>query len=203
MRFNDGKVSPQGTLMLGRMSSDWRSGGPGRVYRLEPGSDTLLEVMKPEEVNLPNGMTWDQRRGVVYFIDSGAESVVAYTADARGMPVRGADGKLEGRRVVHVPTGLATVPDGLTMDADGRLWVARAESGAVVCYDPDTGAEVRRATLPCRRPTACTFGDRDLAALYVTTRVESGSDASPHHGALVRVRIPGVRGADAAYCFRL
>lgn len=38
MRFNDGKVSPSGTLLVGRMHSKWRDGNPGRLYRLDPGS---------------------------------------------------------------------------------------------------------------------------------------------------------------------
>ena len=37
MRFNDGKVSPQGTLVVGRMHSKWRDGQRGRLYRLDPG----------------------------------------------------------------------------------------------------------------------------------------------------------------------
>lgn len=38
MRFNDGKVSPQGSLVVGRMHSKWRDGQRGRLYRLDPGS---------------------------------------------------------------------------------------------------------------------------------------------------------------------
>lgn len=37
-RFNDGKVSPQGTLLVGRMHAKWRDGERGRLYRLDPGS---------------------------------------------------------------------------------------------------------------------------------------------------------------------
>ncbi len=37
-RFNDGKVSPQGSLLVGRMHAKWRDGERGRLYRLDPGS---------------------------------------------------------------------------------------------------------------------------------------------------------------------
>ena len=37
MRFNDGKVSPQGTFVVGRMHAKWREGNRGRLYRLDPG----------------------------------------------------------------------------------------------------------------------------------------------------------------------
>ena len=44
-----------------------------------------------------------------------------------------------------------------------------------------------------------TPGGSDLSVLYVTTRAEAGAGASPHHGGVFRVTVPGVRGAAAAY----
>ena len=38
MRFNDGKVTPQGTLLVGRMHAKWREGKRGRLYALDPGA---------------------------------------------------------------------------------------------------------------------------------------------------------------------
>lgn len=202
-RFNDGKVSPQGSLLVGRMHSKWRDGQRGRLYALHPGSSQLQEVMAPKEVHLPNGMAWDQAKGVVYYVDSGAESIVEYQTDEQGVMKRGPDGKLLARTVSHVPTNHATVPDGMTIDADGNLWVALGESGSVVCYSAATGEELRRVALPVRRPTACTFGGPQLEHLYVTTRVETGEGASAHHGGLFRLTIPGVKGVAPAYKYPL
>ncbi|PRW33693.1 SMP-30 gluconolaconase LRE domain [Chlorella sorokiniana] len=202
-RFNDGKVSPQGTLLVGRMHAKWRDGEHGRLYRLDPGSRELQEVMAPPEVQLPNGMAWREGSPVVYFVDSGEESITEYATDAQGIPRRGEDGKLLGRAVVHAPSGHKAVPDGMTIDGDGNLWVAIGESGSVVCYSAETGEELQRVALPVKRPTACTFGGDQLQHLYVTTRVESGEGASPHHGGLFRVTIPGVKGAAPAYKYPL
>lgn len=47
MRFNDGKVSPQGTLLVGRMHSKWRDGQRGRLYRLDPGSRRAASARRP------------------------------------------------------------------------------------------------------------------------------------------------------------
>ena len=33
MRFNDGKGSPGGAFIVGRMHASWRNGEPGRLYR--------------------------------------------------------------------------------------------------------------------------------------------------------------------------
>ncbi|KAL6784993.1 hypothetical protein ACKKBG_A02000 [Auxenochlorella protothecoides x Auxenochlorella symbiontica] len=202
-RFNDGKVSPSGTLLIGRMSNKWRKGERGRQYRLDPGSSTLVEVMSPEEVHLPNGIAWDGAKGVVYFIDSSTEEVRAYAADEQGIMRRGEDGALSWRTVTHRPSGLATVPDGMTIDTDGNLWVAHGESGEVTCYHPESGAVLHKVPLPVQRPTACTFGGRDLGDLYVTTRVETGEGAHKHHGGLYRIRIPGVKGVAPAYEYAL
>lgn len=202
-RFNDGKVSPQGSLLVGRMHSKWRDGVRGRLYALHPGSSQLQEVMAPEEVQLPNGMAWDEAKRVVFYVDSGAETIVEYKTDDKGMIRRGADGRLEARTVSHLPTQHKHVPDGMTIDADGNLWVALGESGAVVCYSAQSGEELRRVALPVKRPTACTFGGAQLEHLYVTTRVEAGEGASAHHGGLFRVAIPGVKGAAPACKFPL
>ena len=94
----------------------------------------------------------------MYFVDSGTETIVACDTDAQGVPRRGPDGALLQRTVSDRPTGHKHVPDGMTIDAEGNLWVALGESGAVVCYDAGSGAELRRVALPVQRPTACTFG---------------------------------------------
>jgi len=85
----------------------------------------------------------------------------------------------------------------------GNLWVALGEAGAVACYDARSGARLHHVKLPARRPTACTFGGPGLATLYVTTRVETGPDASPHWGGVFAVRVPGVAGAAGGYPVRL
>ncbi|PSC74213.1 SMP-30 gluconolaconase LRE domain [Micractinium conductrix] len=195
-RHNDGKATPQGSLLVGRMHSKWRDGNPGRLYALHPCSSELVQVL--DGVGLPNGMAWDEGKQAVFFVDSAAETITAFAADDKGTP------KVETARVVsHVPTQHKHVPDGMTIDSFGNLWVALGESGAVVCYSGGTGQELRRVSLPVKRPTACTFGGDQLQHLYVTTRVETGESASPNHGGLFRVAIPGVHGAAPAYKFQL
>ena len=203
MRFNDGKVSPQGTLVVGRMHAAWRTRQPGRLYALLPGAGELDEVLSPEEVWLPNGLDWSADGRTCFFVDSGHETVTAYEADGRGVPARGADGALRPRLLAATPSNHAHVPDGMAIDADGNLWVAPGESGSLVCYDGRDGRELRRVALPVRRPTSCAFGGAGLGELFVTTRVESGEGASAHHGGLFCVRVEGVRGAAGGHAYPL
>lgn len=105
-------------------------------------------------------------------------------------------------QIIKVPAEEG-IPDGMTIDKDGNLWVALGEGGAIVCYDPAQGKEVRRIKLPVKRVTSCTFGGPGLKTLYVTSRhegrhLEAGEEASEHWGALFSVNIPGVSGARSA-----
>lgn len=201
MRFNDGKVSPGGAFIVGRMHLKWRDGNRGKLYALRPGKGVEqsqeLEVVLPD-IHLPNGMDWQP--GVMYLADSGGETITAYPTDDLGVPIPGAPTRL----IAHLPSDHKHVPDGCTLDSTGtHLWLAPGESGSIVCYDLNTGNEVQRIQLPVKRPTACTFGGENLEHLYVTTRVETGADASPHHGGLFRISIPGVSGAAPAHKFPL
>ena len=36
------------------------------------------------------------------------------------------------------------LPDGLTLDSEGRIWTAFAKGGAIICLDPQTGKELGR-----------------------------------------------------------
>eukprot|EP00290_Baffinella_frigidus_P008385 CAMPEP_0180137400 /NCGR_PEP_ID=MMETSP0986-20121125/12185_1 /TAXON_ID=697907 /ORGANISM="non described non described, Strain CCMP2293" /LENGTH=383 /DNA_ID=CAMNT_0022078845 /DNA_START=110 /DNA_END=1261 /DNA_ORIENTATION=+ len=226
-RFNDGKCDPSGRLWVGSMNSDWRNpeARKGKLYCMTPpkewaneedpdgilhqyGPNALLRE-KLASTTLSNGMAWARRPGgehaaegpfdTFYFIDSALQTIDAFAYCE-------ADGSIDvasRRTVVKVPT-LAEgggVPDGMTLDADGHLWVVLGESGCVVQYDPASGSELRRVKLPVLRPTACTFGGDDLADLYVTTREEKGESASANHGGLFKVRVEGVKGMAPAWHF--
>jgi sugar lactone lactonase YvrE len=127
----------------------------------------------------------------MYFTDSTWGEVRAHPYD----PATGTMG--DGRPLVRFPADGA-VPDGLAVDAEGHLWVARWGAGCVVRVAPD-GSVVDRVDLPVSRVTSCTFGGEDLGDLYITTA--RGDDAAsktdpgrePLAGGLFRCR-PGVRG---------
>lgn len=209
MRFNDAKATPQGAFLAGRMHTNWRQpGNRGWVYSLAPKSPSTLEtVLTPEDIALPNGMAWSHDGKTCYVVDSGEETITAYATDSLGIPrtKRHSTSVIDGdstaaapvppREVRRTPTGHKHVPDGMTIDSHGNLWIVPGESSSVVQIDPATGEELQRVTLPVKRPTSCGFGGPGLEWLYVTTRVESGQGASEHHGGLFRVKIDGVKGA--------
>ena len=184
LRFNDGKASPRGTLVVGRLHSRWRDGLKGAVYALGkkkgPGSSPssseweLERVLGPEEVGMGNGMAWRPKsRGGgggenpeaafdFFVVDSAAKTVQRFATDpSTAAPVSGT-----GEVVLDASDLGGAVPDGMDVDADGMLWVALAETGTVACFDPDAKRKglplARRATLrlPLTRVTSCAFGAR-------------------------------------------
>ena len=55
-RFNDGKATPQGVFIVGRMNRLWREGQPGKLFAMDlrvPGNSFgLLTILGPTEVRL-------------------------------------------------------------------------------------------------------------------------------------------------------
>ena len=179
-RFNDGKCSPDGRFFAGTISLV-RKTGDARLYRLDPDL-TLHEAFGP--VTTSNGIVWSADGKTVFYIDTPRREVLAFDYEA---------GHLRNLRGVVSTAHLDASPDGMAMDADGNLWIAFCHGGCVACFDPETGAELRRIELPCLETTACAFGGPDLADLYVTTGVHK-SVAEEHAGRLFVIRGLEVRG---------
>lgn len=103
-----------------------------------------------------------------------------------------------GRRpFVELPAD-AGWPDGLTVDAEGCVWVALWGGAAVRLYRPD-GRLDRVLRMPVSRVTSCAFGGPDLDVLYVTTAAadpRSSVPPEPDAGALFACRV-GVAGPPA------
>ena len=198
VRMNDGKSDPQGRFWSGSMSFGGER-GRGALYRLDP---DLTVTRMLGGCTISNGLDWSDDGRTMYFIDSGVPGVDAFDFDPDA-------GTIENRRrVVDVPdvadgpTG-ATAPDGMTLDADGFLWVAVWGSGEVRRFAPD-GALEAVVEMPVACPTSVAFGGDDLSDLYITSMTPDRLGPDRYHpvnlwdrrageGALFRCR-PGVRG---------
>ena len=184
LRFNDGKSDPRGRFWAGTMAYD-EAAGAGSLYRLDA-AGSVSRVLAG--VTISNGLAWSDDAATMYYIDSPTQRIDAFSYAAETGEIR------DRRPVVHIPAELGS-PDGMTIDADGGLWVALWGGGAIHRYLD--GRLDRVIRLPVSRPTSCTFGGPDLDELYVTSAWKGLSAdarrAEPLAGALFRVR-PGVRG---------
>ncbi|WP_210574055.1 SMP-30/gluconolactonase/LRE family protein [Streptomyces sp. GESEQ-4] len=154
-RANDAAVAPDGSLWTGTMRYDEAPGG-GSLSRVT-GDGTVETVL--DDVAVSNGTGWSPDGRRMYYIDSPTRCVDVFDHAA---------GRISGRRrFAEIEEG-AGFPDGLTVDADGCVWVALWDGGAVRRYTPD-GELDRVITLPTPQVTACAFGGADLTDLYITT----------------------------------
>jgi sugar lactone lactonase YvrE len=185
-RFNDGKVTPDGThLVVGHLSLSWRTGPMGSLSAFDAKTLVFRDITPaPLGIGCPNGIVW--RNGEFIIVDSRDESVRAYGTDEHGVP------DTSQHRLIHqTKTNHANVPDGMALDDCGNLWVAVGESGLVRCVNGSTGEVVREVEVGYSRPTSCNFGGKGLDVLFVTSRVDKAGDG----GGLFAVTGLGVRGA--------
>lgn len=176
-RGNDAAVAPDGALWAGTMRYDEAPGG-GSLTRLTP-DGTTTEVFA--DVAVSNGIAWSPDGTLMYYVDSPTRRVDVCRMDGQ-RPVS--------RDAFTVVEDSAGFPDGLTVDADGGVWVALWDGGQVRRYTPD-GALDRVLRLPVARPTACAFGGPDLRDLYVTTARVGQDRPHPMAGSVLVVRGAG------------
>ena len=186
VRMNDGACDPHGRFWAGTMAYD-ESPGAGVLYRLElDGSCTRVLT----GLTISNGIGWSPDGATMYLADSGTGRVEAFDFD-------GSSGAISGRRTLVSMDQPGVVPDGLTVDQDGAIWVALWGGGAIQRYAAD-GSLLTTVHLPVERPTSCAFGGPDRATLFVTT-ARAGLDeaalaSQPDAGHLFRIDGLGVRG---------
>jgi sugar lactone lactonase YvrE len=182
VRMNDGGCDPQGRLWCGSMAYDARPGA-GSLYRVDP--DGSVEAVL-DGVTISNGIGWTPDGATAFYVDTATGQIDAFAFD-------GVEGSLGDRRCFAAIPAASGQPDGLAVDAEGGVWVALWEGGAVHRYAPD-GSLDAVVPLPCSLVTACAFGGDDLSELYITTsRLDLPEGAERAAGALFLCE-PGVRG---------
>lgn len=178
MRLNEGGCDPDGRFYCGSMRSDLAEGGAS-MYRLDPDGSTRVVLTG---VTISNGLEWSPDGALAYYVDTPTGRIDVFDYDRE-------QGLRERRPFAEDLPG----PDGLTVDADGGVWVALYGGGSVRRYTPE-GVLDEVVELPVTKVTACTFGGADLDQLFITTsREDLPAEAEPAAGSLFVVE-PGVRG---------
>jgi len=180
IRMNEGGCDPDGRFWCGSMAYDQRSGAAS-LYRLDP-DRSVRRVL--DGVTVSNGLDWSPDGSLAYYDDTATHRIDVFDYDR--------DAGLTGRRpLVRFPDDGR--PDGLTVDADGGIWVALYGGSAVHRYRPD-GVLDGVVDVPTAQVTACTFGGPGLDQLFITTSREGmGPDDDPMAGSLFRADV-GVTG---------
>jgi sugar lactone lactonase YvrE len=186
IRFNDGKCDAAGRFLAGTMSLEGEKKA-GELYSLH--DDLSIETLV-SPVTTSNGLAWSPDHRVLYYIDTPTKQVVAYDYDL-------SKGTISGKRVViQIPDGQG-VPDGMTSDTEGMLWVAQWDGFRLSRWNPAIGERLLTIQLPAARITSCVFAGEQMDELYITTASTGLSDQAkaeqPHAGGLFYYKA-GVRG---------
>jgi sugar lactone lactonase YvrE len=184
IRFNDGACDPDGRFYCGSMAYDERPGA-GALHRLDP-DGTVQTVLTG--VTISNGLDWTPDGSAAYYIDTPTRTVSQLRYD----PQAG----LTGRHPFVAVDDAHGVPDGLTVDAEGGVWVACFGGGAVRRYSP-AGELDAVVELPVDNVTACTFGGPALDRLFITTSRQGLAAAEQQAAGALFVAAPGVTGRPA------
>ncbi|MEH3034870.1 MAG: SMP-30/gluconolactonase/LRE family protein [Sphingomonas adhaesiva] len=178
-RMNDAKADAAGRIWAGTMPFSCQ-GETGAFYRLDP-DFSCRQVDAP--YTIANGPAIAPDGRTIFHTDTARRTIFRFDVHD--------DGTL-GRRAPHIVFDEAWgSPDGMTLDADGCLWVAHWGTGQVSRFDPP-GARMRSIALPASQITSMTFAGDGLDRMFVTSAAD-GCDDEPLAGALFEVD-PGCRG---------
>jgi sugar lactone lactonase YvrE len=194
-RFNDGKCDPAGRFWAGTMSI-FDTPKAGTLYVL----DTDLSVsVKIKEVSCSNGLAWSVDKKTFYYIDSPTRDIAAYDYD---MPSSTISNK---RIIIRVPPSMG-YPDGMTIDAEGMLWIAMWNGWKIVRYNPETGKQIYSFSLPVSQVSSCTFGGESLQDIYITSAsiglTKLDFKQQPFAGCLFVIKKSGFAGVETSRFLR-
>lgn len=186
LRANDGKPDPAGRFVGGTMGTPEPVPGAGTLWSF--GSGTARPLLRGTTIS--NGLAWTADAATMYFVDTPTQTVRAFAYDV-------ATGALGEPRVLVTIERAVGAPDGLTIDAEGGVWVALWGGSAVHRYDAE-GALTAVVELPVRYPTCPAFAGAGLDVLVVTSATEAYErGAEPPGAGDVYAVMPGVTGTTA------
>jgi len=165
-QINDAKVDRQGRFVA--VTTNNQSGYPvAGIYSFDGARVAKLD----DGFTIGNGPCWSPNGTTFYVADTGPNMIYAYDYDL-------ITGTLSNKRVFADTSGVEGLPDGATVDADGRIWWTFVKGGGeLLCYNPD-GTVHRRIQTGLRWMTSIQFGGEQLDSIYLTTLTPQTADTS-------------------------
>jgi len=179
LRFNDGKCDPAGNFWAGTMARA-ENKPLGALYLWRPGRGVSKMA---EGIICSNGIAHSLDAKTMYYIDSFTHRVDAFDYDPE-------TGAIANRRSVVQIDPAEGVPDGMTIDCEGMLWVAQWGGFQVGRYDPTTGEKLAKVNVPVECTSCPAFGGADMDTLFITT-ANKGKKGLPesHPGAVFTAKV--------------
>ena len=179
-RFNDVAADPAGRVFCGTMPTDTRS---ATLYRMDTDGSVTTVL---EGVGLSNGIGFSPDQKQMYYTDSLARKIYIFDYDIDS-------GDITNQRVFVETPDDGSIPDGMTVDAEGYVWGARWDGSSLYRYNPD-GEQVVQIQFPAKKVSSVIFGGVDLTDMYVTTAGGCNkAEEGPGAGGLFRLNV-GIQG---------
>ena len=158
LRFNDGKCDPSGRFWVGSMDRKEKN----KLGSLYSWNNEEGLVNREQGITVSNGMGWSPDNSLFYYIDSPTREVSVYDFD---LPT----GSIKNKRKFISFSEEDGFPDGMTIDADGRLWVAFWGGSKIMCIDAQSKRVEEVIQFPVSKITSCAFGGEQMDQLFVTS----------------------------------
>ncbi len=161
-RFNDITTDPRGRIFAGTLTERREK---GKLYRLERDKTPAIVL---HDIETSNGMTFSLDLKRFYHTDSRVRTITRYDYDL-------ASGNIENPHVIYRGAKEDGSPDGITMDADGFIWVACYRGGKIIRID-DEGEIAQELPVPAAQPSSVMFGGDGLNELFITSASQGATD---------------------------
>ncbi len=179
-RMNDAKVDALGRIWAGTMDCDIVNSS-GSLYCMDADFNV---TQRDSDYLITNGPAFGVNHECMYHTDTGRGVIYRFDLSADG----GISGKSEFLKF-RKEWG---APDGMTVDAQGGLWIAHWGGSCVSRFNPN-GTLDRQIPLPASQITSCVFAGQNLDRLFATSAA-TGQPNEPLAGALFEIDSQGLRG---------
>lgn len=161
-RFNDVTTDPRGRILAGTKRDDLKN---GKLFLFERGKQPEILL---EGIGISNGMTFSLDHRYFYHTDSLECTINRYDYDIN-------TGRIKNPIVFYRGSPNEGYPDGITLDADGFMWVAFWGASCIrrISFN---GQIVNELEVQAIQPSSLMFGGKNLDKLFVTTACEGGKD---------------------------
>lgn len=177
-RFNDGKCDKNGRLYAGTMRleecGDIFDAANGSLYKYEKKRNSF-DWLKGQ-IGVSNGLAWNDTTNKFYYIDSCQLDVKEFDYNPETGAIENERQVIDFRVNGEKPE---FVPDGMTIDAQGFLYVCTWGGSRIIRVEPTSGKIDMEIQFPTTRITSAAWGGPKLDILFVTTASKQVEEQFP------------------------